>query len=91
MKDHLIILQISKEELEAKILTLKSSILSELNELILSHQGNNIEYMTLDEVAQALKKSRTTIENWTNSGLLKKYRIGNSVFFRRSEIDQAMI
>lgn len=42
------------------------------------------------DVCQLLRKSRQTIENWSDAGILKKRYLGESVFYLRSEILAAM-
>ncbi len=48
------------------------------------------EYMTTEKVAEMLSCNRTTIHNWTLKGKLKKHYLGNKVYFKLSEIEQAM-
>lgn len=38
---------------------------------------NNEPLMTVEDVANFLKVTPTTVRRWTNSGQLKCYRIGN--------------
>ena len=51
----------------------------------------NDELMTTDEVALYFKKHKDTINNWVKHKYLKKYAIGGAVFFKRSEIESAVI
>lgn len=48
------------------------------------------EVLQTKDVCDLLKKSRQTIENWCEAGILKKRYLGESVFFLRSEIISAM-
>lgn len=48
------------------------------------------EVLQTKDVCKLLNKSRQTIENWCESGILKKRYLGESVFFLRSEILAAM-
>lgn len=52
---------------------------------------SNSEVLTLDETAKYFKKSRDTIENWVKKGYLKSYGVGGSIFFRKSDLDSALI
>ena len=43
-------------------------------------------FLTKDEDAALLKKSRRTIELWTRAGYLSSIKIGHSVFFEREQM-----
>ena len=45
------------------------------------------EYITLIELAQSLKISRTTIDRWRKEGM-PYYKIGNGVRFIESEVSE---
>lgn len=49
-----------------------------------------IEYLTRNEVKDLLKVNMSTIFNWTRSGKLKAYACGNRVYYKRSEVEQAI-
>ena len=49
------------------------------------------EYLTRSEVAQMLKCDLSTIHNWTKKGKIIPYGIGNRVYYKRSEIEAALI
>jgi excisionase family DNA binding protein len=44
-------------------------------------------FINKDEVAQRLKKTLRTIDNWMRRGLLPYYKIGRSVCFKWSEVE----
>jgi len=46
------------------------------------------EFINKHEVARRLKKTTRTVDNWMSSGLLPYYKIGRSVSFRWSEVEQ---
>lgn len=48
-------------------------------------------YLSRQDVAKLLRVSPVTIWDWTNKGFLKAYRLGNKVFYKVAEIDEAMI
>lgn len=48
------------------------------------------EFLTRQEVADLLKVDVTTVHNWTKRGKLKKYGIGNKVFYKRTEVESAI-
>jgi len=47
-------------------------------------------YLTRFEVAEMLKISLPTLNNWSKSGIIQAYRIGNRVLYKPNEIDQAV-
>ncbi|WP_081212297.1 helix-turn-helix domain-containing protein [Salegentibacter sediminis] len=47
--------------------------------------------MTRNEVADLLQIDLSTIHNWTRKGRLKSFGIGSRVYFRRRDIDEALI
>ena len=75
---------------------LKESILSEvraeLQNIALNFQPlKQPEYLTRKEVAKILKVSLVTLSDWNKKGVLKPYRLGNLIRYKREEIDQALI
>ena len=52
---------------------------------------NQNELMTREEVVALLKVDLSTLHNWTIKGKLIKYCLGNRVYYKRSEIDAALI
>lgn len=49
------------------------------------------DYLTRQQVADMLSVDLSTVHNWTNQGKLIPYGIGRRVYFKRSEIDNALI
>jgi excisionase family DNA binding protein len=49
------------------------------------------EYLTRKEVAEILKVSLVTLSDWNKKGVLKPYRLGNLIRYKREELDQALI
>ena len=49
------------------------------------------EYVTRKEAAKILKVSLVTIHDWNKKRILKPYRLGNLIRYKRSELDQALI
>jgi excisionase family DNA binding protein len=50
-----------------------------------------IELLTTDEVAKMLKCTRSTLWLWVKKGKLQNYGIGNRTYFKRSEVENALI
>lgn len=48
------------------------------------------EYLTRSEVAKLFKCDLSTIHNWTKKGKLKAYGVGNRVYYKRTEIEDAI-
>jgi hypothetical protein len=49
------------------------------------------EYLTRLDVAKLCKVSISTVSNWKNDGVITAYGMGGRVYYKRSEIDKAMI
>jgi len=49
------------------------------------------EYLTRSEAADMLKCDISTIHNWTKKGKLIAYKLGNRVYYKRSQIESVMI
>ena len=49
------------------------------------------EYVTRKEAAKILKVSLVTIHDWNKKRILKPYRLGNLIRYKRSELDKALI
>lgn len=48
------------------------------------------ELLTPEQTADFFQKSKDTIENWTKKGYLKKYGIGGAVFYKKTELFDAL-
>lgn len=51
-------------------------------------QSDLSEYLTPTEVAHLFKVDKQTVRNWTKKGLIKSYRYGHRVFYKRHELLQ---
>jgi excisionase family DNA binding protein len=49
------------------------------------------ELLTRSETAELLKIDLSTLWNWTKSGKLSSYGMGNRVYYKRSEIEAKLI
>ncbi len=49
------------------------------------------EYLTRNEVKEMLKIDLSSVHNWTKKGKLKSYGIGNRIYYKREEVEQAII
>jgi len=49
------------------------------------------EYLSRQEVAQMLKVNISTVHNWCVKGILQSYGIGRRIYFKRVELEDAII
>ncbi|GAA4289988.1 hypothetical protein GCM10023163_02600 [Aestuariibaculum suncheonense] len=49
------------------------------------------ELLTKKETCELLKIKLTCLHNWAENGILKKYGLGGKVYFKRSEIESALV
>lgn len=66
------------------------SRLSELESRILNlklEKSPMEELLTRQEVASYFRVNISTVRNWTIQGILKKYGVGDRVYYKRSEIE----
>ena len=80
------VFQLSIEELSTII---KEAVASEfnvsLNQKTLKNDDSN-ELLTREEVSKMLKVSNTTLFNWNNEGILKNYKVGRRVYYKREDV-----
>jgi len=80
---------ITPQQLTSNIL---KDVRTELKEIVLNFQPKKQpEYLTRKEVAKILKVSLVTLSKKKKKGVLKPYRLGNLIRYKREEIDQALI
>lgn len=48
------------------------------------------EYITRREVANLFKITLVTVHDWTRKGLLSAYKIGNRVYYKRTEVESTL-
>ena len=76
----------------AKVYNEVSIIRSQLEELRNSFEPKvPDEYLTRNEVAEMLKCDLSTVHNWTVKGKLRKYCLGNRAYYKRAEVESAII
>ena len=49
------------------------------------------DYLTRHQVAEMLSIDISTVHNWTKKGKLIPYGMGGRIYYKRSEIEQAII
>jgi DNA-binding transcriptional MerR regulator len=63
--------------------------LKSVKEHLQTKQPNN--YLTRKEVAEMLKIDLSSVHNWSKKGILNPYQIGNRVYYKLSEVENAII
>jgi hypothetical protein len=53
-------------------------------------KGKKSNYLNRFEVAEMLKISLPTLNNWSKSGIVQSYRIGNRVLYKLEEIENSL-
>ena len=80
----ILILQLSREDLQSLIQEAVSTAMKDLkNELISPKE----QYLTRSDVAAMFQVTLPTVNEWSRSGRLKRHYIASRVFYLRSEID----
>ena len=82
-------IQSSPEELENRIINRFKNELENLKSDFQPKQPT--EYLTRNQVKEMLNVDLSTIHNWTKRGKLQAYGIGNRIYYKRSEIEQAIV
>ena len=71
---------------------LKESVKQEFNQLIEEILCKTpTQYLTRKQVAKMLDINLTTLNNWTNRGVLTSYGIQGRVYYKRDEVERAFI
>lgn len=82
-------IQVTPEQLKEEIL---NGVQNQINELKKHFEPKEpTEYLTRREVANLLGVNLTTLNNWTRKGILKSYGIGGRVYYKRNEVENAII
>lgn len=70
-----------------------NALKAQVSELTKNNLKSNFEdeLLSRQEVAKMLKIDLSTLHHWAKSGKLIKYGIGNRVYFKRSEIESALV
>jgi len=91
MDNQIILTQTTKDDLIRQItnnvLTGMTSILKESRETDLHAK----EWLSSKETQTLLKISSVTLWSWSRSGLLKSYKIGNRIRYRKDEVLKALL
>ncbi len=81
--------EVDPEEFKNEILAGVEKLLKEFSEQFTPKQPEI--WMNRKEVGELLGISLVTIHNWSKDGILKAYKIGNRVRFKRSDIEETLL
>jgi excisionase family DNA binding protein len=92
MLSNIILSPITLEELRGLISSsVSQSVEAGLSQLRQSGKEQEAKgFLKLTDVSKLLKVSKVTIHAWKKAGLLPFYRIGRRVYFKESEVLEAM-
>jgi hypothetical protein len=79
------------EEFTEHILTGFDTKLKKYFNQIAPSSKDEEELLTVDETIQFLKCSKQALWNWRKSGILPSYRLGNRVYYKKSDIFKKLI
>ena len=85
------IYQITPNELKNNLVGEFRKILVEFSQLKESVKTNTEELLTVQETMDLLKCSKQALYNWNKNGILPSYRMGNRVYYKKSEIFSKLI
>lgn len=70
----------------------KNTIKEEVNDLKEKFEPKTpVEFLTRQQTADLLHIDLSTLWSWTNKGKLLAYSISSRVYYKRSELEQAMV
>jgi len=89
MKEKVIFTNVCPERLTEVIL---DGVQTKIDKLKAQFQPKEpTEYLTRNEVKDLLHVDLSTVHNWTKKGKLKSYGIGNRIYYKRHEVEEAII
>lgn len=78
-----------ENRIDQKLNLLKDSLLSELKQEFQPKMPE--EFLTRIEVANLLKVNVNTVDRWSKEDKLKRYGIGDRIFYKRSEVEESIV
>lgn len=82
-------IQVTPEQLQEAIIAGVNTKLEELKKGF--EPKSPTEYLTRREVAEMFKIDISSVHNWTKKGIIISYQIGGRVYYKRSEIETAIV
>jgi hypothetical protein len=83
------LIQVTPESLQQLISKVVEEHLQEIKTLLNSKPLN--DWLSRKETAKLLKINLSTLSVWTKNNLLLPYGLGGRVYYKRSEVEQAII
>lgn len=75
------------EVIVVELKQLKQFIKETISECLAQHRHETLEeYIKIEEVCELLQVTRPTVHLWKKEGKLPFYKIGNRLFFKKSEV-----
>lgn len=78
--------QLSLQELQTIIRQAVATELKVVNMKTPTPKEQLDEILTRDEVSKLLKVSMTTLFHWNNQEILTNYKVGNRVYYKKSDV-----
>ena len=88
--DNIIFSTIQRDELVQDIAQEVLTGIQELFNQKAQTSDESIDYITRKETAQLLNVSLVTLSSWTKKSILKSYKIGSRVLYKKSEVIQSL-
>lgn len=82
-------IQVTPEQLQDAIIEGVKSQIDDLKKNFQAKEPN--EYLTRNEVAEMLKIDLSSLHNWKKRGILQAYQIGGRVYYKRDEVELAIV
>jgi len=89
MNEQVQFIQVTPEQIQNAIIEGVKTQLEELKKSLQPIQPT--EYLTRNDVAQLLQINLSTLYNWTKKGVLNSYSISSRVYYRRDEVNNAIV
>lgn len=67
----------------------KESLINEIKKELKPNEPNT--YLTRQELSSMLSVDISSIHNWTKRGILTAFQIGGRVYYKRSDVEAALI
>ena len=68
---------------------IRNCIREELKEM--TNHGENTDLLKANEVCEHLRISKVTLYKWMKQGKITGYHLGTRLFFKKTEVDNALI
>lgn len=82
-------IQVTPEQLQKAIIEGVNNQLQDLKKHFKPKEPS--ELLTRVEVSELLKINLSSVHNWSKKGILKPHQIGGRVYYKRAEIESAII